>query len=105
MNTNGVYAFPALTDDLYDVTVTADGFSENESQAVVRGGELTGIVVPLTSVSAEGEGEGEGEGETPGGCNCSQTNAKTGLPQSGDALLTGFTLLSLLLLGGLFRRS
>jgi hypothetical protein len=112
-NQQGVYAFPAIAPGVYTLTVTApeyDNYAENIS---VNESALLSITTPIKLLGTEegetlegepaegepteGEGEREGEGEPEKRCGCRKDDAsKSGLPDTGNLLLSGIALLVLL---------
>lgn len=92
-NTNGVYAFPAVSDGSYQVTVAADGFENQTEPVFVKANQIAGVVVAL----------GVPAPPAPGGCN-NASPAKVA-QTTGDLLVTGMALVALLAAGLYTRRA
>lgn len=93
-NTNGVYAFPAVSSGAYQVVVSAEGFDTQTQSVVVKSNQIAGVVVPLGIPEPPEEG---------GGCN--NDNPAKVAQRAGDLLVTGVALLALLVVGLYTRRS
>jgi hypothetical protein len=100
-NVDGVYAFPAISEGQYDITVTAPGFGTKTVDIDVAGGELKSVTIALRAIQI-GEGEGEGEGEDEGCFGPAEDKASSA--RAGDLSLGGLTLLAMGAMGWTYRR-
>jgi hypothetical protein len=97
-NTDGVYAFPAISEGDYTIVVNAGGFRSESVDISVAGGELKSVTIPLRSMVA-GEGEGEGEG-----CPQPADAGKAITEHASDIFLGALTLLAMVVMGWRCRR-
>ena len=111
-NQQGVYPFPAVASGNYTLTVTAPDHVAYTENVTLNESALLSVTTPLKRVDSlegepaegepaegegEGEDEGEGEGEPEKRCGCRKDDAsKSGLPDTGNLLLSGIALLVLL---------
>lgn len=95
-NTDGVYAFPAISEGQYTIVVNAAGFQRKSVQVDVAGGELKSVTIALRASDA-----GEGGG---GGCPASANAAKAVSDYASDIFLGGLTMLAMAVLGRRYRR-
>ena len=93
VNTNGVYAFPAVSDGSYQVTVNAEGFDATTESVFVKANQIAGVVVAL----------GVPGPPDPGGCNNAEP-AKVA-QKTGDLLMAGMALVAMLAAGLYTRRA
>ena len=99
-NVDGVYAFPAISEGEYSITVNALGFQGKTVEIDVGGGELKSVTIALRAVQG-GEGEGEGEVE---GCPRPADARKALSSYASDLSLGGLTLLTMVVMGWRHRR-
>ena len=81
-NSNGIYAFPAIGEGSYTLTVTTEDYPPVTRNALVQGGGVTSLNIAL----------GSGGG---GKCGCNEDDAKKRLPTPPEAFLGALTVLIL----------
>jgi len=118
-NQQGVYAFPAIAPGTYTLTVSAPDYDRYTENISVNESALLSITTPIKLLGAEegelvegeptegeqiegegeneGESEGEGEGEPEKRCGCRRDEGtkSSGLPDTGNLLLSGIALIVL----------
>ncbi len=100
-NIDGIYAFPAIGENQYTLTIRAPGYAEKSSTVEVRAGELLSLTIPMSAAAVEGEGEGEGEA----GCNASKyLDGGASADSAASIFLIGLTVSILLGWGRIDRR-
>ena len=94
-NVDGVYAFPAVENKDYRVSVEANGYEASFRDVSIQGaGELVSIAVPLTATSGPGEGPRVG-------CFGDATHDGNSSSPLGDSLLVLNLLLLLTMTGAM----
>src|SRR5690606_16390369 len=91
-NTDGIYAFPAMSEGVYDLFVNATGYEQGILDIEVGPGELKSVVVPMNRLVRPDDGGNNGGGG--GGCSCPETGGKSLEDLQGDLFLAGLTLLA-----------
>lgn len=92
-NTDGVYAFPAISEGQYSVHVKAPGFEEQAQELSITSGELKSVAIALRAVPA---GHGEGQGDVAKGCALiGGGNAKGDQRAQGDIVLMAMVIVGM----------
>ncbi len=96
-NVGGVYAYPAIPNGNYTVTVSAPNYVPVTRTVLVASNAQNSVIFPLEPETEEGEGpaEGEGEGEQPD-CHCGK--AEPSLPSADQTFIAALAVAVLLTL-------
>jgi len=90
-NVDGVYAYPAIPDGNYTVTVEAPNYESATLSIRVASSAQNSVAIPLEPSGEEGEGEGEGEQPD---CHCGKSEPS--LPTGDQAFMVALALVTLL---------